>query len=248
MDFTKRKFLTARKRARQNLGAAALAVAVLARASAATAWPSFLPPPGTLSPGVVSAVERVLAEPTLNRRVEVAPARVPLATYIAFVDSPDATAAAARHLGVARYEVHMLDDEDWYEADDHDGARGVYRVLVRTATRRVMLSWGTHTGSILGTIGGSALTVLDLEARGEGTGQRLQAYVLIENRVAAALARILIPIFGYVADRKLDEGLRVTARVAQWAVERPAEFCAWLEREPLPPGPHQRLRAALACP
>jgi hypothetical protein len=226
---------------------AALVVAAAARADATTRWPPFLPPDAGFPPGVVASVERIWRDPSLSRSVEGPVARVPFGAYAAFVDFPDVTAAAARHLGVARYEVRVLDD-DWYQADDHAGARGVYRVLVRDGTRRVILSWGSHTGAVLGTLSGSALTVLDFEDRGTVTGQRLQAYVLIENRFAAALARLLIVAFGHVADRKLGEGFRVSARVAEWATEQPEAFCAWLAREPLVGARRERvLKAIAAC-
>jgi hypothetical protein len=61
--------------------------------------------------------------------------------------------------------------------------------------------------------------------------QELTAYVRIDNAFAAALARHLLPIFGRLADRKLSEGFAVTAKVAEWAVAHPDEFCDWLRRE-----------------
>jgi len=76
----------------------------------------------------------------------------------------------------------------------------------------------------------------------------LTAYVYIDNRVAAALARTLITSFGFVADRQLGEGLRVTAEVAEWAVDRSGGFCEWLAREPLPSARRARILVALpAC-
>src|SRR3989442_1172082 len=45
---------------------------------------------------------------------------------------------------------------------------------------------------------------------------------------------MLVRIFGFVADRKLTEGFRITARVVEWARREPAEFCAWLESRPVP--------------
>ena len=55
----------------------------------------------------------------------------------------------------------------------------------------------------------------------------LTAYVYIDNRVAAALARTLITSFGFVADRQLGE---------------------WLAREPLPSARRARILVALpAC-
>ena len=207
-------------------------------------WPTFLASRDGFPPEVVSTVERVWSEPTLQRTVQGRSARVPFAVYVAFVDSPDVTAAAARFRKLARYEVEPLDD-DRYLADDHDGARGVYRVLVREPHRRVMVSWGQHSGHILGTIRGSALTDLELTPRGETVEQTLTAYVRIDNRLAAALARLLIPLFGYLADRKLAEGIGVSAAVAEWAVEEPEAFCAWLAEEPLRPERRARILAAL---
>ncbi|MGH7311872.1 MAG: hypothetical protein ACREJV_01775, partial [Candidatus Rokuibacteriota bacterium] len=203
-------------------------------------WPPFLEPASAFPDGVVDIVERLWLAPTLTRTVRGSPARVPFELYLAFVDEPGVTAAAARHLGLARYEVEAIDG-DWYRATDNDGARGVWRVLAREPTRRIVLSRGEHAGRLLGRIGGSALTILDLEPGGEGVQPMLTARVHIENRVAAALARVLIGVFGHLADHKLTEGFRVTAGVAAWAAAQPEEFCAWLTREPIPVARRERL-------
>jgi hypothetical protein len=222
-------------------------IALLAAATAATepAWPPFLPARESFPAAVVERVERVWQAPTLSRAVRGRPAAVPFSTYVAFIDLPDVTAAAARFLELAKHEVRMLDD-DLYEADDHDGARGRYRVLVREPTRRVVLSWGEHRGRLLGTIKGSALTLLDFEQADDRVEQSLRASVLIENAVAARLARVLVAVFGGVADRKLAEGFAVTAKVAEWAVREPGQFCDWLAREPLASERRARARALLS--
>src|SRR2546425_12175638 len=98
-----------------------------------------------------------------------------------------------------------------------------------------MVSWGQHSGSILGTIRGSALTVLDLTTHDDAVEQTLTAHVRIDNRVAAAIAKLLVPLFGYLADRKLIDGISVRAAIAAWAGEQPPEVCAWLEQESLRP-------------
>jgi hypothetical protein len=208
-------------------------------------WPSFLPPAEAFSANIVTAVERVWLGPTLTRTVRGRPARAPFDLYVALVDSPEVTAAAARLLGLARYEVEAGED-GWYRASDNAGATGVWRILAREPTRRVVLSLGEHTGGILGRIQGSALTVLDVQADTEGVETTLTVRVHIDNPVAAALARFLIGVFGRLADRKLAEGISVTGRVAEWAVEQPEEFCTWLIRESLPPPARQRLLAVLA--
>jgi len=224
--------------------APALLLTLPATGLAARHWPSFLAPADTFSPSEAWTIEHTWSDPTLHRSVEGPRAPMPLAAYLALVDTPDLTASAARHLGLARYEVHPL-GAGWYEADDHEGAHGVYHVLVREDGRRVTLSWGRRSGSLLGTIGGSALTVMHFEADGEDTRQRLETFVVIDNAVAAGLARTLIAIFGNIADRKLAHGFAVTAKVAAWAREHPDDFCAWLAAEPVDDDRRDHLRAGL---
>lgn len=225
-----------------------LAPLVLAASVTGAAWPDFLAPPAAYSTTEVATVRRAWLSPTLHRGVEGPPAPMPLASYLALVDAPDVTAAAARHLGLAQYEVRMI-GPDRYEADDHDGAHGVYRVIERRdgppVAMRVTLSWGRRRGPLLGTISGSALTVMEFEAHGGQTLQRLDTYVVIDNAVVARLARWLVAVFGHLADAKLAHGFAVSAGVAAWARERPDEFCAWLATQPLDPGRRERLHALL---
>jgi hypothetical protein len=226
---------TSRRRKPKNRAAAALALLLLTAPALAgdrrPPWPPFLPPSSRYAADLVAAIEQVWQDPTLVRRVQGRPARVPLEVYIAFVDAPEVTAAAARFLKLARYEVEGLGG-DWFRATDHDGASGTYVILARFPTRRVMLSWGEHSGRLLGTISGSALTLLEFEARDGLVDQHVQAWVRIEQSFAAALARMLFPIFGHVADRKLVEGAAVAAQVAEWAVADPEAFCEWLGATP----------------
>ena len=223
---------------------ALLTLATGASGAPARPWPPLLGSREAFPPDVSAAVERVWIEPTLSRTVNGRAARVPFDVYVAFVDTPEVTAAAARFRKLGSYEIQALDD-DRYRGNDGDGARGIAQVLRREPRRLVLLSRGEHTGPILGTIRGSALTVLDLEPREGVVNPRLTAYVYIDNRVAAALARVLIATFGSLADRRLGEGLRVTAEVAEWAVDRSGGFCEWLAREPLPPARRDRILAAL---
>jgi len=235
-----------RHHAQRLLAAATVLLTLVTGASGAPArpWPALLGSREAFPPDVSSAVDRVWIEPTLSRTVQGRSAHVPFDVYVAFLDTPEVTAAAARFRKLGSYEIQALDD-DRYWASDGDGARGIAQVLRREPRRLVLLSRGEHTGPILGTISGSALTILDLEVRGDVVNPRLTAYVYIDNRVAAALAQVLIPTFGFLADRKLGEGLRVTAEVAEWAIDRSGGFCEWLAREPLPPARRDRMLTAL---
>ena len=221
-----------------------LCLAASISGAAGAPWPALLGPREAFSPDVSTAVERVWIEPTLKRTINGPSARVPLDVYEAFVDTPEVTAAAARFRRIWSYEIHAVDD-DRYWGDDGDGARFVARVLRREPRRRVILSEGQHVSPFLGTIRGSALTVFDLEPQDGEVNPRLTAYMYIAKGGGATLARLLVPTFGFIADRKLGEGLRVTSMVAEWAVDRSGGFCDWLAHEPIPPVQRDRILAAL---
>jgi len=232
-------------RALSAFAAACLTLVAGVGAASPEPWPSLLGSRQAFAPDVSAAVERVWSEPTLRRTVNGRPAHVPLDVYMAFLDTPEVTAAAARFRKVANFEIRAVDD-DHYVASDGDGARGVAQVLRREPQRVVMLSRGEHTGPFLGTISGSALTVLDLESKQQAVNPRLVAYVYIGNPVAAALARTLAPTFGFIADRKLGEGMRVTAEVAEWAIDPSGGFCEWLARQPIQRARRDRILTALS--
>jgi hypothetical protein len=205
-----------------------LALTVTALGSAPPGWPPFLRASEEYPPQIATTVRRLWSDATFTRTVRADPAPVPLSFYLRFVDAPDVTAAAARHLRLTTYDVKVLGD-GWYEADDgHGGAHGVYRVLVRDGGRRVLLSWGTHRGSMLGTIGGSALTRLEFADDGGRATQRLAVNVIIDNGIAARITRPILLLFGWFVDRKLAEAFRTAAAAAAWAHAKPDEFCAWL--------------------
>ena len=209
---------------------ALLGLAIASLAAVSPDWPPFLRAGQEYPAPVASAVKRLWTNATFTRTVRADPAPVPLSFYLRFIDAPDVTAAAARHLGLTTYHVRAL-GEDHYEADDgHGGARGVYRVLERGVGRRVLLSWGSHRGSILGTVSGSALTQLEFADDGGRARQGLTVNVIIDQGIVAGVTRPILVLFGGFMDRKLNEAFRTAAGAATWAHAKPQEFCAWLER------------------
>jgi hypothetical protein len=206
---------------------------LLARAGRADeGWPPFLLPPTAFSAEVRAEVSRVWTGYTLRRVVQGRPARAPLDLYRLFVDHPDVTAAAARHLEIARYRAEPVGPGE-FAAEDGEGARGTWRVLLQDERRRIVLTRGSHDGAILGRIGGASLTILSFEGGTDGGAgpevtQQIETFVLIDHPVAAFFARLLFPLFSRYADRKIAETFNVTARVSEWAAAEPAAFCAWL--------------------
>src|SRR4029450_7193330 len=108
-----------------------LALATGASGSPAQPWPPVLGSRESYPPDVSAAVERVWSDPTLSRTVKGRAAHVPLDVYVAFLDTPDVTAAAAGFRGLASYEIQALDDSR-YLASDGVSARGA-----RSEERRV---------------------------------------------------------------------------------------------------------------
>lgn len=70
----------------------------------------------------------------------------------------------------------------------------------------------------------------------EHLGRRdLRVKLVIENRVAATVARVLIVLLGGIADRRLREAFASAGQIAEGAADRPEEFCEWLGGAPIPP-------------
>ena len=205
---------------------------LLARvAHAAADVPPFLAGAGELPPDVRAEIVDVWNGYTLTRVVEGQPARAPLEIYRLFVDHPDVTVAASRHLGLAKYRVRVLGPHE-FAAEDGEGAKGTYRVLLKDDRRRIILSRGSYEGRIL-SMSGASLTILSFGLRAGAEGvpevvQRVETFVRIENQVAAFFARLLLPFFSGYADRKIAETFNVTAETSEWAARDPAAFCAWL--------------------
>jgi hypothetical protein len=249
VNFMRRSFARVPAGAAGKFAAAVLlGAASVAGGATSVGWPDFLPSRERFAPDVAEVVERVWSAPTFTRTVDGPTATAPFDVLLAFVDAPDVTTAAARFLRIGKQEVRALGD-DLYEANDHRGAEGRYRVLAREARRRVIVSWGRHRGALLGTIRGEALTVVDFAPHDGSVDQSLTTYVLVKDALAARMAQMLVPIFGRVADRRLTEGLALVARVAEWAVDHPDEFCEWLAREPFADDRRDRVLAAVGqCP
>jgi hypothetical protein len=207
--------------------AALLALTAISPRAAPQDWPPFLRASDQYPAQIATAVRRLWTDATFTRTVSGDHAPVPLAFYLRFVDTPDVTAAAARHLRLTTYDVKAVGD-DWYEVDNGSSTQGVYHVLARDGGERVLLSWGTHRGSVLGTLRGSALTRLEFADAGGRATQRLATSVIIDNGFAAGMTRPFLLLFGWLVDRKLNEAFRTAAAAAAWAHAKPDEFCAWL--------------------
>jgi len=102
--------LASRHHVQRLLAAATVLLTLATAASGAPAepWPTLLGSREAFPPEVSAAVDRLWIEPTLTRTVNGCPAHVPFDVYIAFLDTPEVTAAAARFRGIGSYEIQAL--------------------------------------------------------------------------------------------------------------------------------------------
>jgi hypothetical protein len=224
---------------RVTLVAMVLAALVLVESRATLAsdeFPPFITEPERLPPAVRREVSDIWKRRTVMRVARGESTRVPLDLYTLFVDLPEVTAAAGRHLGVGAYQITRR-GPDAYAVADSEGAHGDYRVIAKAPGQRVLVARLERTVRLLGDVRGAALTSVALSERRDDDGravvtQRVETVARIDHRVAAVVARILVPLFPSYADRKIGEVFHIAARVAEWSVDDPAEFCRWLAAEP----------------
>lgn len=204
--------------------------------------PPYVPHPERLEPGARAEVAAIWTRRTLVRSATAEPARVPIDLYRLFIDIPEITAAAGRHLGVGKHRV-VRTAADEFDVEDHEGTRAHYRVILRTPTQRVIVARARRTTRVVGEVRGATVTVLTL-VPGVGSDwqpeivQRLESAVRIHHRIVAMIARVLVPLFPSYADRKIGEVFAIATRVAAWAAARPDDFCLWLGAQP--DGPRHR--------
>lgn len=198
--------------------------------------PPFLGNPETLAPEVRGEVAAIWTRRTVTRTVTGQPARVPIELYQLVVDLPEVTAAAGEHLGAGRYRVARR-GPDFFDVADAEGATGTYRVIVKRPGERVLLAHVHRRARLLGDVRGATITRLTFGESRDDDGrpvvtQRIETVARIDHRVAAFIARVLVPLFPGYADRKVAEVFTIAARVATWSVDDGPGFCRWLATQP----------------
>lgn len=215
--------------------ALALTLLLLAADAPAAPFPPYLGPAEHWPADLRREITNIWAKRTVVRTVTGKPAVAPLDLYELFIDLPETTSAAGQHLGAGGYRVVRL-APDHFEVADSEGAQGTYRVIVKRPGERVMLARVRRRARLLGEVRGATITRLTFaERRDDGkpvVTQRVETVARIDHRVAAIIARILLPLFPDYADRKIGEIFTIASRVASWSLEDPGAFCRWLGDQP----------------
>lgn len=215
--------------------ALALTLLLLAADAPTEPFPPYLGPPDAWPPDVRREISHIWTNRTVARTVSGKPAAAPLDVYELLIDLPEVTSAAGRHLGAGGYRVVRV-APDHFEVADSEGAQGTYRVILKRPGERVVVALLQRRARLLGEVRGATLTRLTFrEERDDGrpvVTQRVDTVARIDHRIAAMIARVLVPLFPGYADRKVAEVFTIASRVAAWSVGEPAAFCAWLATQP----------------
>ncbi len=156
--------------------------------------------------------------------------------FLYFLEHPDFSAAAARALRVANYQVRPQGDGTYW-GDDTRGAKGVIEVVYADPQKRVVHAQGTYDTPWLPTIYGRIVLVLDFEHRTGANGHSyarsdIMGYLRVDNRFLHALARLVGPIVVGAVDRKVARTARIAAKVSERAYDDPAGFLEALRKLP----------------
>lgn len=212
-----------------------LTLLLLAADAPAEPFPPYLGQPDDWPADLRREIGHLWTNRTVTRTVDGKPAAAPLDLYELFIDLPEVTSAAGQHLRAGGYRVVRV-APDHFQVADSEGAQGTYRVIVRRPGERVVVARLQRRARLLGEVRGATLTRLTFrEERQDGhpvVTQRVETVARIDHRVAAMIARILLPLFPDYADRKIAEIFTIASRVAAWSLEEPADFCAWLATQP----------------
>lgn len=198
--------------------AAILLVAALLLAATTGAFPAAPSP-------VEDQVREIRERPLLAHTVSGVRVKSGLPLYEFLLAHPDITAALARALGAATYQVSP-DGENGYRGQDNKGAQGHFMLVEQGEGRRVYFARGTYKKPLLPTIAGRLVLVLEYRTNGAGDAgveNRVQGFVQIDTPIVGTLVRIVRPLVKRSLDKKVHHLFEKVDRLVHAASANPSE-------------------------
>lgn len=174
---------------------------------------------------VENQVREIRDRPLLAHTVSGLRVKSSLPLYEFLLSRPDITAALARALGAARYQVSP-DGENGYRGADGKGAKGHFVLVERGEGRRVYFVQGTYDKPLLPTIAGRLVLVVEYRTNGPedpGVENRVQGFVRIDTPIVGTLAKLARPLVRRAMDRKVQHLFEKVARLLDAASADPSE-------------------------
>ena len=174
---------------------------------------------------VENQVREIRERPTLAHTVSGIRVKSGLPLYEFLLANPDITAALARALGAATYQVSP-DGENGFRGQDSKGAQGHFMLVEQGEGRRVFFARGTYKKPLLPTIAGRLVLVLEYRTDGAGEAgveNRVQGFVRIDTAIVGTLAKIARPLVKRSLDKKVHYLFQKIDRLLDAALANPSE-------------------------
>jgi hypothetical protein len=176
----------------------------------------------------------LLAEHTLQRSVVSSGRVLDRELHEFLLNRPDVGAALARLQGLGPYRVRQVGPRV-FEGTDGEGAFSVLRILDEAPGLRVFHARGRAVLRFLPDVSGEALVLLETryeDADGVDLAHgRLTVYARLDNRFLDRMLRLLIPVIGWVLDRKITKAFLSESRAVELLARDPEKVLARLEDE-----------------
>jgi hypothetical protein len=214
--------------------AALLAIALaLGMASARAA--SVSPLPVEIPPVERARLERLAEAASVATRVETEPFLTRRDVFEYLLDHPEFATHVTRTLRLARYRIWRTPDGMFL--DDGWGATGHFAVIHAVTGQRVMYARGAYRHTLLPTINGEAVAMIEYELTPVGDGRDLvhatvSGFVKLDSSVLALATKIAGPIAQRKADLEARRLMRTFARVSRAIEDNPADVYERLRQRP----------------
>ncbi|WP_428304605.1 hypothetical protein [Lacipirellula sp.] len=188
-------------------------------------------PIAKIDPQFRPAVQSVLADPTIFRRMptSVVDCRPELFTFLA--QNPEVMVEMWRHLGVSHVELKRI-DERTCKISDGAGTTGTIIVVEQTCeegaqNRIVMLCNGSYTGKpFQQPLSAQCVIVLTSGSKEETNGRRfvaarMDAFIKLDRMGLELVAKAVHPFVGQTADRNFTDTMSFVSNLSYTAEKRP---------------------------
>ncbi len=187
-------------------------------------------------PGVERArVTQVAQEADVATRVDATPFVAHLRVFEYLLDHPEFATHVTRTLRLARYRVWPTPQGLYL--DDGWGATGHFWVVYAGSGTRLMRARGEFNQTLLPTIHGDAVTMIEYDATPAADGKSVirttvSGYVKLDSRFLASMMKVASGAAQRKADLEAHRLMRVFARASRAIDDDPAGVYGQLRRRP----------------
>ncbi len=187
-------------------------------------------------PGVERArVTQVAQDADVATRVDATPFVARLTVFEYLLDHPEFATHVTRTLRLARYRVWQTPQGLYL--DDGWGATGHFWVVYAESGTRLMRARGAFNQTMLPTIHGEAVTMIEYEATAAADGKSViratvSGYVKLDSRLLASVMKVASSAAQRKADLEAQRLMRVFARASHAIDNNPAGVYEQLKRRP----------------